>query len=593
LRRGDGGRCTRSTAFAGAIVVFAAPVLGASPSLPGAAETIGAFYQVERWVRGWVVSSEPRSIDPARTTAACVTFRLGGRPIGRGTSASGDGQSIWRASRDAYVQAVEALPVEADALRDRRIEEMTPRITIDLQLAGVFTPLIVEDEGTIALQFPLGVEGIAVRVGERTEAVFPGTMLSTGTTPAEAVRVALSRLGLPPKPLAELMSGGSVTIYHFPVRHLVQAREGSAPEFVYRGGRIVPLGDVTGPALRSAAGMIASHILSHAWPGDEPHGMTGDYHPLTDKYDPLLAPPIDQAACAFALLRYAGAPGVTAGEAGRATRFAAKVLGDLAAVAPGEADPLGDPASAAMWVVAWSALPADHALRGSHRDFSERALGVVRGVFNAEAGAWREGAAAGSRGALALALAVGSDGDVSVARAAVRAVFKETEAAALVGQMPWLGWAELAVAGADGEIPAVEALREMRESAGRFTVGESELGSGGLDLVGGMVFTRTSTPLPTWHGLRALAFLATMLGDARLTAGDRVVPELARLRPTLRFLLQLMINDPLMHMHRDRERSVGGVRPAVWDQTAGLEPAAMGLLCVSETLRAMEARAGG
>lgn len=585
----------RSLLLVSFLFISQTSLAAAAPPLPAAADCIATFNTLATWVRAWDVSHDAKPIDPAGTTGACVTLRLGGRVLGRGTSVSDDGSTVWRAARDAYVQAVESLPVEDDALRTRRVEEMTPRITLDLQLAGALTPMLVEDDAGVATQVSPGIDGVAVRVGSRIDAVFPGAMLSTGTSSVDALRVAMSRLNLPPRPLPELRKATGLTIYRFPVRHLAQPREQAPPEFLYRGSRTIALTEVTGVRLREAAAAIANHIVSHAWPGVEPCGMTGDYLPLTDRYEPVIAPPLEQAACAFALARYATTPGITERDASKARRFAAEIIERLAIIAPDEEDPLATPLSAAMWLAAHHTLKHSEIAGGAPDDFVKKAQAAALSTVALEDAAlsWTDQAPTAGRSVIALALALASRDDDAIrpiATATTRSLFRDTDAARLVSEMPWLGWAELALHTGDVELPAAVALIEMRRTTDAFRISDSDLNSAGADLVGGIIFSRSRAPLPTWSTLRPLALLATMLGDPRLTKTEDVVLELSHLRPSLRYLLQLVIDDPLMHMYRDRDRSLGGVRPAVWEQSAALEPASMALLTLSEALRSMDAR---
>lgn len=565
------------------------------PPLPPAADCVSAFNEVDSWIRTWRSPGDPQLLDPTGTTGACVTLRLSGRVLGRGTAFGSQRDTVWRAYALARVQAIESLPAEDDALRARRIEEMTPRVTLDIQIAGRLTPLLIEDDSAAAMWIEPGIEGVAVRVGDRLEGVFPGTMLSTGVGTIDALRAAMSKLNLPPRPLAELKRSANPVIYEFPVRHLAQAREQAQPEFLHRGGRVIPLGEVTGARLRSAASAISKHLVSHAWPGSEPCGMTGEYLALSDRYEPVIAAPLEQAACAFALARYSTTPGIAEQDASRARRFAAELLDRLVAVAPEESDPAEDPLACAMWVSAARVLGESGVMLGAPEDARARMLqGLHRAVaLKGDAANWNSASPATGRGMIALGLAYASRDDETLsplARAAVRSVFRETEAARLVSEMPWLGWAELALAQREVPLPGAVALLDMRAAASQFRLDEDELEPSAMDLLGGIMFTRSQIPLPTWHTLRPAAFLATMLGDPRLTPSQDVVAQLADLKPILRFTLQLMMDDPALLMCRDRERSLGGVRPAVWEQRAALEPSALALLTISESLRSIEAR---
>jgi hypothetical protein len=44
-------------------------------------------------------------------------------------------------------------------------------------------------------------------------------------------------------------------------------------------------------------------------------------------------------------------------------------------------------------------------------------------------------------------------------------------------------------------------------------------------------------------------------------------------------------------MYASRERALGGLRAAAWDQKIGVEATAMGLIALDETLRSLEALA--
>lgn len=556
--------------------------------LPSAADTMSAYRAVDAWVREGGAPSDAQPIDPPGTEGASITLRLGGQVIGRGASMSKGGDAIWSAARQAWVQAVETLPVEHDALRAERVKEVLPRVTIDLELAGRLTPLLGETEAAIGAQVSPGIEGLAARVGERMEALFPGMMLSTNTTPEEAVRIAAGKLGLPPLPLRDLATKHRLTLYRFPARHLAQTKPLAEPVFLYRGGRVVGAGEITGLALRQASAAIARHLMSHDWPGAERHGMTGDYLPLVDRFQPMIAPPLEQGAVALALTRFASVPGMARADADKALRFASRILTQLAQVTPDETDPLADPLAAAMWLAAFSTDPSGKA--AVPVEFAESARRQVLTCW--EGGNWSVKAPPAGRGLIAYALALdAADESPEVASAMVRTLFRDTDRSRLVSEMPWLGWAELATTGPDQPVPATDALLEMRRTLWDFQLSSRDLGQNEADMLGGIVFTRGRNPIPTWHTLRPLAFVATMLGDRRLTPDPDVVPELAHLRPSLRFAIQLQLEETLGHMAREPARGTGGVRPALWDQTASLEASSMALLTLCETLHAMDARA--
>lgn len=566
--------------------------------LPGAEETLAAYRLVDGWVRSWQVPPEPQKADPPHTAAACVTLRLSGKVVGRATVHAEDGTALWRAARDAWVQADVVLPVDKDALRADNVRELTPRITIDVQLAGTMTPILGETFAAAAAPLSPGVDGVAIRAGDRWAVVFGGTMLATSLLPEGGLRAAAAELGLPPLELGLLRSRSAVVAYRFPSRHIAQSAPAAPPVFLYRGGRVVPLSEVDGPGLRRAASRVARHIMSHEWPASERFGLTGDYLLLSDTYQPLLASPLDQALAAASLWRYVRTAGADPGLIERARRVGTKVLADLSHLEADEADPLSDGAACAMIVVAFAQADRARAKLEGVAELRDRAEARITDLFEVGKG-WSAELSEGARalGALALAEIASREGasaeSIAKAKAAVRGLFIDTPPQALVAQMPWLGWAEIRMAGQGGEVPSAVALRDLRALAQTFQLREGDLDEGWLDATGGIVFTRGRSPLPTWQSLRPVAMLATMLGDERLTDAKDLPRALSELRPALRFALQLEIDDAAMHIARDPERARGGIRPSLWEPRAALQPSAMALWTLCETLDSLERRAGG
>ncbi|MGP1310929.1 MAG: hypothetical protein ACTS27_12100, partial [Phycisphaerales bacterium] len=251
-----------------------------APDLPSAAAALEAYRTVDRWLRASFASPiDPQPIDPPGTAAACVTVRLSGKTLGRGTEASPSGDALWRAARAALLEAIEKAPVQRDATQDEQLRELAGRATLDVQLAGRLTPLLGDSFADAAAQLSPGLEGVAVRTGDRVAFVFPGTMLSTNLDPAEAIRAAAGRLQLPPVDLAALRKDHGVILYRFPVQHLAQPLAGREPIFLFRGGRVVPPTEVSLARLADFAHGLAQRFGHLRFPGDKPIGLLGDYQP--------------------------------------------------------------------------------------------------------------------------------------------------------------------------------------------------------------------------------------------------------------------------------------------------------------------------
>lgn len=586
-------------------VALGAARVGRAQDLPSAAESLGAYQTLDGWVREWAVPSEPQSVDPPGTRGAMVTLRLAGRIVGRGAHMSEDSQSLWRAARAAWLEADRDMPFERDALREQNIADAAQRICIEAQFAGVLTPLLGETYEVASATVSPGFHGVAARVGDRVEALFPGAALAAGASAPEALRAAVGKLSLAPLELGQLVSRNQLVVYRFEARALAQPEPGAQPIFTYRGGRIIHLPEVNAARLRSAAEAIADRLMATTWPGQEPHGLLGDYHPLTDTYDPLIAPPLPQAVTAIAFAHYARIPGVAPERSRRAIEFARGIVEMLTQVTPDEADPLLDPLDAAMWLIARAAV--EEAARGyaeteegkalDFPEFRGAAQARVRSTFDAARDAWANDAPRAGRSLLACALAFDArdaeapEGERGLAQAAVRSVLRDTARANLVGELPWIGWAEFALAPEPEPIPAADALTTVRATTWEFQVSDRDAGADYADMIGGILFTRSRQPLPTWQTLRPIAFFATALGEPRLTDAEQLRAEALALRRSLRFVLQLMIDGDNAWMYRDASRARGAVRSALWDHTCTLEASSLALIAIADTLHSSERRA--
>lgn len=579
------------------------PLAAAQHAPPPPAEVMSAYRALDAWVREWQVPEEAQPIDPSGASGACVTIRLSGEVLGRAWDMASDGQSVWRAARRAMMEATQRAPVPRDALRDEALLEIAARATIDLQIAGTLVPLLGETFDEAGASLRPGLDGVAARSASEFGAVFPGTMLTTGVAPGAALRAASAQAGFGPLELSKLRADHGAIVYRFTVAHLAQPAPGDEPVFLHRGGRIVPATEVGVASLRRLAEGVARHIQAREWPGDEPAGMLGDYDPVRDQRQPFIAPPEEQALAAFALFRFARTPGASPAAAARAARFAWTILDQLQGVAPGESPPFADPIACAAYVAAMLEAPdrppGMNAVASIGDDAWSKAAASLRALCSPE-GAWTGDLSHGASSLAAYALAMlatdpraAEPGDDARAAGSVRSLFRDVSPGELPTTMPWLAWAELRLAPTNAPVPAGEALRDLRAMLWARQIGPTTARPGDEDQVGGVAFTAARNPAPTWHTFRPVAAVATMFGDARLTDPAEAPGELARLGLAMRFLAQLSVDDAAMHMLRDREATLGGIREAVWSQRQPLAASTAGLLAVCEVLRAVDARAAG
>lgn len=574
------------------------------------------YHRLDGWVREWRVPGDAGGEPEVRgLTAVAITLRHEGQIVGRGADATGGVRSLVLAAGRAMSEANARLPIERDALFDEHVRAAASRITISLELAGTWVPIVPEQWTDAAGELSMGVDGVATRIGERIAAVFPAEMLATGMDPGRGLASAVSRATDDPslilKKPAELTRDVGAVYYRFRATHLAQPAPGRAPVFLHRGGRVIDLSELDEDGLRRWADALADNLMRRRWPGVERYGVQGTYDPVSGRYEAPFAPPIEQALAIRALTaqwaRCSGAP-----ESGRIAAAIRELSDDLEAVEPGEADPFADPAAISIWLTCVGpGMPCsspqeragrmrrvlDEAFtleRGFPAGVPPSALGVIAGaVAHADLTRWVRENPEGVR--------ADAPKEAERARAAVTRVFRDTPPGELVSQMPWLGWgaldasAMLAGPGVDpGSIPlpAGVALREMRSLMWRHQLRTESLAASDRDLAGGIVFTASRAPLPSWHAARPLAFAATMLGDPRLTDPSETSREIVRLLASLRFLRQLTAGEAEGHMYADSARAAGGVRIAPWDQRMPVDATAMTLLAVCETLRSLDAIRG-
>ncbi|MBA4119611.1 MAG: hypothetical protein C0513_02785 [Isosphaera sp.] len=583
---------------------------------PSPEQTLRAFGIVRGWLDQWAVPEPvPEGLGLPACEAAAVELRLGGRVLGRGewvVSEPGAGPSdraVWEAAQRAVAQAGERVPRGAD---NEALAGLGRRLTLSLELGGGLVPIAPRTRGDVDAAVAPGLEGLAVRAsgavagaggtggagGERggaTLAQFPARMLAENATPAEVygtlVSVATGSAALALSEPGELSARHGVRAFRFRVSHAAQGEPGGPGRFVYRGGRVIPPTEVDSVAeLRQMADAMARFLIGRA--GVPGGAGLGAYRPWDGGADPPSAGGSEAALAALALGRYAQS---VAGAGGRAQSRAAvaELLGGLASVGAGERAPWDDPATAALVVlVPAGALPvgdepvADLVERCRRRVIESAGAGEapagvpepLRGLLAAAVLSVAAGAPEGQRRALR-----------DSAQGLVRATLSGTPPAALVTQMPWLGWAELAASGPGQEPPSAAGLRRMRSLVHEHTLTARDAGPDGDDLVGGVVFTASRAALPSWQFTRPLTFVATMLGDARLTPAQERPAELVRLLGLMRFLRQLQADAAHAWMHADPAGAHGGVRVSLWDQRMPIEATAMSLLATAEALQSIAA----
>ena len=546
-----------------------------------------AFEAVTSWARAWKVEAAPAGL-PA-PSAAYVWIRLDGRALGRGSdvaaNAAGDAACIARAAGAAIEDARKHAPIERDALFEESLKTLSPRLAITLELAGPLIPFAPREPADIASAVNFGVEGVAVRMGDRLAAMFPEQMLVTSTEPSAAAGALVSKLGADPtlglKKPSELAAERGVAYYRFKTATVGHPRAGAAPLFLQRAGRVVGQADTSEAELRRWADELAASLVRRVWASTR--DMSVEYEPLRGALSTDAASVAQTLLCAFSLNGYSSLSRLSRKSADEALQVS-KTIYDRCferGLEVRDDAPLDLPGLTLAQLIFQEG-------RGAPAVDMIRLVGAgveTQRLFDGN-GVAADSVVEGERGFLALKAATAGR-DESMAEKVVRVAFRRTTPGQLVGEMPWLGMAELEMH-PTGDVPSALALREMRSMVWQHQLKAEDLAPDQQDLAGGIVFTASKQPLPTWQAARPLAFIATMLGDERLTDDKEVPAELSRLLASLRFLRQLTADEAAGHMYAEPARALGGVRVSLWDQRMPPEATAMTLLTVCETLQSLE-----
>lgn len=579
----------------------AAPA-AAAPTTPGQIDlhaplphdAMAAFNAVESWVRAVEVPKDP-TLFPA-TRSAYIVLRLDNRVIGRGVSLREDGAGVWEAAGLAIAEAIQRIPTSNDATASDMRRDAAARITISLELGGRLIPLRANGWNQIDAEVNVAMDAVAAKLTVNEEeliaATFPSVMRARGDAPSSGVARAVAEasgdplLALPsdarstPRSMREQHG---VRLYHCRVTHLAQTAPGVAPTFLYRGSRLIQGSEITRDAIDRWSTNLATHvsrrydILSY-----NPVAETGPISPRAP-----MAPEL--AITIRALEQRLARPGMSDDAREEASQAIAAMRNRLREQFP--KDRAISAINAAAMVLAGVAGAADPAIQLRVDDALDAAV--------TNDGTWSPTVAPASRAFIAWALverAEALDGDArqnALTRAdrAVRSIYRDTPEGDLVGQMPWLFFAERTLAQGADTIPAAATLRNVRDLIIRHQLTSSDAGDEGLDLIGGVVYTRQGAALPNAQSARAITFLCGAMSDPRITNSDESLRQLTHALAGIRFLRQLTMDEASGHIAIDPHIALGGVQAAAWDPGQPIEASALSLLAAREILTGLDALA--
>jgi len=572
----------------------------AQPTVP-VQDSLDAFANVQQWVRDWQMpSKDDPEIETIPVAAAIVTLRLDGRVFGRGSAVSLDPNAtlVWQAAKEALASANAKLTAERDAMWDDFIADLSSRITITLEVADVLIPISKSAIDQPGFGYTPGVMGVVVRRGDQLEMLGPESMLARNTDMTQSAMALSNALAGDASAVlrspAQLVESG-YSFYRFEPIVLAQPGESMGASFIDRGGRVIDDSEISMRSISLLSENIAEHLIARQWAGVEQYGVMGTLDPVTGMAQSPFASPFDQAISAYALLRFGS---LRDGESyHRATQAGRKILVDLSVVQDTEAMPWDDHVGSCMALIALSEIQLVDILGNEQLNaLRMNCLVTLDGLYTQDDG-FDESLPESSLGIVAHALVRSARLDprdrTDAAHSAIASAFDSTSIGGLVGQMPFLGWAAIEQAGDGQPIDSRSALIQMRDLLWDHQLARADLAWMDRDLEGGIVFTSSSTPLPSWIGTKPLAMVSTMLGDARLTPGTassgQVPIHIGNQFNAIRFIRQLCADTENLHMYASGESALWGVRRALWDQRMSVEADAMALLTLTETRRSFAA----
>lgn len=591
---------------------------------------MACFSVLEASVRAWKTpanaSFSPEILGSVR--GASIILRLEGQIVGRGTVLKtgimdpSQEHPLVTAAKTAMGEAASKLPGDRDALRDERVKALAAQIQISLEVCGEPTPFTPLAFDVVDMDLKPGLDGVAVRMGDHVESLFPATMLIRDQSPGDALAACIGlaasnpTLGIRTNPMTQppaVAKSHEAVFYHFRPWHVAQTAPAAPAKFLHRGSKVFAPRDLTMASLSAwgdamAKRLVATSDIEPLDQTDPPHPDAKDriclYLPGTIRFaegktESARASLRQQTLVALALDRYAAIVSGTPSDS--ASNGGIRLLRDVLEHVPSKAPSVETDEDAISKDIAYQTMLARLSYEQSFRPWHGKpgvsvvsrwdpVLDINRIAAVDEQSPARK-LSISSRAKLAYALALRKD---ARAEDHIKDVFRSASAGNLQDAMPWIGLADLTQATQAGRAPAAALLREWREQIYARMIPPAAAGDDDADLAGGLA-PGIGKP-PTAESARSVIFIARMLREPLLTDDAEKGKEISRLLAALRFLRQLTIDENSAYAASDLPATLWAVRRTAWDQRLDPEDSAMTLMAVCEaidSLRGPQKRVGG
>jgi len=556
---------------------------GGRPIDPAGA--LRTFEEVSKWLEAWETPTEAPL--PEGCVGVWVGIRLAGRLMGGGSSIDATNldnppaRSLPGAVRRAMASAHETAGgvADADIRADKRESFLaSPFRTLEMDFAHSPKRLRATSLDRVLTTVRPGLDGLLMRRGESSYAVFPAEMLAFDTRASSALFSLLSESGAAIESGDLEIANGTIRIWSFETLHVSQAMRHGAPTFLYRGSRPVPVESISEAEIKRMGDSLAEYLerTTVSYPADPRcRVLLGDYAPPSDRRLVDNASPAEHGFAAYALLRYA-ALSSTSAEAASSARTTAIGLLSLLARDEGSRLAVGQDARIAAFVrLALKQVRAPEMTD----ELSQLVASAQGGVERALQGQGRFAGELSPEDRALVAAALGT-------REALDAAWLSVGVELQPLLMPWICLAEIDLAGPGQPIPSLAALRRLREQVLARQIGREAGKAEPEDLIGALKYREAQEP--DWRAAQQVTFCALMLGNTQCTPASERVGEIINLQRSLRFVRQLQVRDADRYRLRNPEYAMGGMRTGVCDQTMPTAASAAGLLATTTTLQAFE-----
>lgn len=572
-----------------ACLMLTTAVLGQRSTAPTTqidpSEALKTFDDVSKWLEAWETPTDAAL--PNGCVGVWVGIRFAGRPMGAGSSIDATNldkpstRALTGATRRAMSSAYQTAGGvdDSDVRADKREAFLaSPFRTLEIDFAHSPKRIRATSLDRVLENIRPGIDGLLLRRGAESYAVFPAEMLAFDTRPSSAIVSLLSACGVSIDRVDLEIGDGTIRIWSFETLHLAQATRNGPASFLYRGSRPVPLESIDVAEIRAMADSAAAYLERTTLPfPEDPHYrmLLGDYLPHSDRRLQDRGSLADHALTALALLRYSS---VAKDQPAAASTARSAAIGLLSLLSSDEATRLvvgQDARASALVHLALQQLDSQE-MTDELRDLATAAQDGAQRAYRTDRG-FGQNLSPEDRALVAAAL-----GTREVVDAAWRSAGVELQPLL----MPWLCLAEIELARDGSAIPSLPALRGLRDRLLAAQPGRLPGEAVEPDLIGALRYRPTIEP--DWHAAQLVTFCALMLGNAQCTPAEEKAAQILNLQRSMRFLRQLQARDADRYRTRNPDLATGGVRTGVCDQTMPTAATASVLLATVTTLEAFD-----